>query len=126
MVYNFNRDIDKALQPSQQIPVPSFPKHVSYDLTLFGSWRRKAIDVPGGQVPAPDKYAVAGFCFAPMYNFGYKFRAGVSLDGVYDASANIYAKDYITPLDGGNEEDTFGIPRFASNFHWVYPHVENG
>lgn len=26
-----------------------------------------------------------------MYNFGYNFRAGVSVDGVYDESANIYA-----------------------------------
>ena len=134
VVYNFNRDIDKALQPSQQIPVPSFPRHVSYDLTLFGSWRRKAIDVPGGQVPAPDKYAVAGFCFAPMYNFGYKFRAGVSLDGVYDASANIYAKDYITPLDGGNEEDAFGIPPLRKQLslgvsargEWVMPYFTVG
>ena len=24
-----------------------------------------------------------------MYNFGYKFRAGVALDGVYDHSANM-------------------------------------
>ena len=29
-----------------------------------------------------------------MYNFGYNFRAGVSLDGVYDESANIYADEY--------------------------------
>ena len=77
---------------------------------LFGSWRRKAVDVPGGQVPAPGKYGVAGFCFAPMYNFGYKFRAGVSLDGVYDASANIYTKDYATQLDGASEEEAFGTP----------------
>lgn len=110
IVYNFNRNIDETMQSLQQLPAPVFPRHVSYDLTLFGSWRRKAIDVTGGQIPAPDKYAVAGFNFAPMYNFGYKFRAGVSLDGVYDASANIYAKDYITPLDGGNKEEAFGIP----------------
>lgn len=110
VAYNFNRDIDKTLQPLQQIPVPAFPRHVSYDLMLFGSWRRKAVDVPGGQVPAPGKYGVAGFCFAPMYNFGYKFRAGVSLDGVYDASANIYTKDYATQLDDASEEEAFGIP----------------
>ena len=61
IIYNFNRNINDVLQPSQQIPSPAFPKHVSYDLTVFGSWRRKAVDVPGGQVPAPGKYAVAGF-----------------------------------------------------------------
>ena len=42
-----------------------------------------------GQVPAPGTYNVFGFSFAPMYNFGYKFRAGVALDGVYDHSANM-------------------------------------
>ena len=111
VAYNFNRDIDKILQPLQQIPVPAFPRHVSYDLMLFGSWRRKAVDVPGGQVPAPGKYGVAGFCFAPMYNFGYKFRAGVSLDGVYDASANIYTKDYATQLDDASEEEALTMYR---------------
>lgn len=93
---------------------------------LFGSWRRKAVNVPGGQVPAPGKYGVAGFCFAPMYNFGYKFRAGVSLDGVYDASANIYTKDYATQLDDASEEEAFGTPRFANNSLWVSRHAENG
>ena len=38
---------------------------------------------------------VMGFNFAPMYNFGYKFRMGISLDGVYDGSANVYTEDYI-------------------------------
>lgn len=61
-----------------------------------------------------------------MYNFGYKFRAGVSLDGVYDAGANIYAKDYITPLNGGNEEEALASHHYVSNFLWVSQHAENG
>lgn len=61
-----------------------------------------------------------------MYNFGYKFRAGVSLDGVYDASANIYTKDYATQLDDASEEEAFGTPRFANNSLWVSRHAENG
>lgn len=134
VAYNFNRDIDKTLQPLQQIPVPAFPRHVSYDLMLFGSWRRKAVDVPGGQVPAPGKYGVAGFCFAPMYNFGYKFRAGVSLDGVYDASANIYTKDYATQLDDASEEEAFGTPPLRKQLslgvsargEWVMPYFTVG
>lgn len=108
LVYNFNRQDILPSQTSQSMVAPPFPKHVSYDLTMFGSWRRKAVDVAGGQVPAPGTYAAAGFSFAPMYNLGYKYRVGVALDGVYDASANIYAKDYIT--DGSHTEDTFGAP----------------
>lgn len=91
LIYNFNRKTYETAGLCQHPAVPPFPRHVSYDLTLFGSWRKKAVDVPGGQVPAPDTYPVFGFGFAPMYNFGYKFRAGVSLDGVYDGSANIRA-----------------------------------
>lgn len=109
VVYNFNREINAFEKSVQPVLIPPFPRHVSYDLTMFGSWRRKAVNVPGGQIPAPGTYAVAGFNFAPMYNFGYKFRAGVSLDGVYDASANIYSKDYISS-GGSNEEEAFGTP----------------
>lgn len=109
VVYNFNRELDIFDKSAKPLLIPAFPRHVSYDLTMFGSWRRKAVNVPGGQVPAPGTYAVAGFNFAPMYNFGYKFRAGVSLDGVYDASANIYSKDYISS-NGSSEKESFGTP----------------
>ncbi len=77
-----------------QSPVPKFPRHISYDLVLFGSWRRKGVTIGEGQmVASPETYPVLGFNFAPMYNFGYKFRAGISLDGVYDGSANVYSPD---------------------------------
>ncbi len=133
VVYNFNRNMDEVLHPAPQSAVQAFPRHLSYDLTLFGSWRRKAVDVPGGQVPAPDKYAVAGFCFAPMYNLGYKFRTGVSLDGVYDAGANI-TKDNIAPLFGGNENEAFIIPPLRKQLslgisargEWVMPYFTVG
>lgn len=104
VAYNFNRQADALTKAAYQTPVPVFPRHMSYDLTLFGSWRRKGVFVGNGQVAAPDAYTVLGFNFAPMYNIGYKFRAGVSLDGVYDASSNIYKADYenefITPSIG--------------------------
>ena len=104
LVYDFNRKADELAKSWQRPLVPAFPRHVSYDLTLFGSWRKKAVDVSGGQVPAPGTYSVFGFNFAPMYNFGYKFRAGVSLDGVYDGSANICRKynvdEFHTPSIG--------------------------
>ena len=91
LVYNFNRRADELGKSWQRPILPPFPRHISYDLTFFGSWRKKAVDFGGGQVPAPGTYTVAGFSFAPMYNLGYKFRAGVALDGVYDHSANIEA-----------------------------------
>lgn len=81
--------------------IPAFPKHVSYDLILFGAWRRKGVVLGESAIASPHVYPVAGFSFAPMYNFGYRVRAGVSLDGFYDGSANIYTEDYIVPYGGG-------------------------
>lgn len=95
LTYNFGRNPSEA--PTRTI-YPAFPRHVSYDLTLFGSWRRKGIEEGDRQYAAPDAYTVVGFNFASMYNFGYKFRAGVSLDGVYDGSANITIGDQIVPM----------------------------
>lgn len=104
VVYNFNREEPTPTKPPYLLPrIPLFPRHISYDLVLFGSWKRKGVQFGDDQVLAPDKYTVLGFNFAPMYNFGYRFRAGVSLDGTYDTSANVYMKDYIS----GTEEEFF-------------------
>lgn len=95
LVYNFNRK-ENAIRNSLDKPViPLFPRHVSYDLVLFGSWRSKGIRFGDDYLASPHKHTVLGFNFAPMYNISYKGRVGISLDGYYDGSANIYSKDYI-------------------------------
>lgn len=99
LIYKFDRKdyfLSKSLyQPS----IPKFPRHISYDLVLFGSWRRKGVNFGDEQVASPDTYTVLGFNFAPMYNLGYKLRVGISADGVYDSSANVYTEDYIASGD---------------------------
>ena len=95
LTYNFGR---KSAEMAPRTVCPAFPRHFSYDLTFFGSWRRKGIEVGDKQYAAPDAYTVLGFNFASMYNFGYKFRAGVSLDGVYDGSANVAIADQIVEM----------------------------
>ena len=95
LTYNFGR---KSSEMAPRTVCPAFPRHFSYDLTFFGSWRRKGIEVGDNQYAAPDAYTVLGFNFASMYNFGYKFRAGVSLDGVYDGSANVAIADQIVEM----------------------------
>lgn len=100
LTYNFGR---RSAEMAPRTATPAFPRHFSYDLTLFGSWRRKGIEVGDKQYAAPDAYTVVGFNFASMYNFGYKFRAGVSLDGVYDGSANLVMADGIVPAGGRSE-----------------------
>ena len=80
---------------------PDFRRHFSYDMVLFGSWRRKGIITQTDGYISPDKYPVVGFNFAPMYNFGPRFRAGLSLDGVYDSSSNVYM------VEGQNEDGVY-------------------
>lgn len=108
LVYNINRKDDAFTKPNYLSPIPKFPHHVSYDLVLFGSWRRKGVDYQDHQVPAPDAYTVLGFNFAPMYNVGYRCRLGMSLDGVYDGSANVTTEYY-----SGGDSDEFRTPSLA-------------
>lgn len=102
LVYNFNREENDLYKSSYRPSIVKFPRHISYDLVVFGSWRRKGVFIGEKQIASPGIYPVFGFNFAPMYNVGYKFRFGVSLDGVYDGSANVYAQEGITPLDGSS------------------------
>ena len=113
LAYNFGR---QSPETAPRTLCPDFPRHVSYDLTLFGSWRRRGIEIDGKQYAAPDAYTVVGFNFAPMYNFGYKFRAGVSFDGVYDGSANVISDsslDTIGSLDDMKTSDPGFIRQIA-------------
>ncbi len=95
VVYNINRQEDDLRASLFQPALPKFSKHISYDVVLFGSWRRKGIVYASGEgaVASPEAYTVFGFNFTPMYNLGYRFRVGVSADGVYDGSANIVMED---------------------------------
>ena len=109
VLYDFSPVAPDVADQIKAVGALKFPKHVSYDLVIFGSWKRTGVDFLGTQVAAPDKYPVVGAYFAPMYNFGYRFRAGVSLDAIYDGSANVYTEDYIV----GTEQPFFtpGIDR---------------
>ncbi len=102
LVYYINRPKSQESVSSAQATIPYFRRHISYDVLLFGSWRRKGVAIHDGLIASPRKYPVAGFSFAPLYNFNYKLRAGLSLDGVYDGSANAYTEDYII---GAGDDD---------------------
>jgi hypothetical protein len=94
VLYSFIPKKEAINLPSES-KVPVFKEHISYDLVLFGSWRRTGVDFLDTQIASPEAYPVMGFCFSPMYNLGYKLRLGLSLDGVYDGSANVYTEDYM-------------------------------
>jgi len=103
-------EMTEASAPDIPMHAPAFPRHVSYDVVLFGSWRRKGVAFTDKLYASPDSYPVVGFNVSPMYNFGYKFRAGISLDGIYDGSANVYTEDYIVEEGGYDPGYTFYQP----------------
>ncbi len=92
LAYYLNRENDKLI-PKRAIP--PFNKHISYDLLVYGAWRKQGIYLDGNPVALPDRYGVIGFNFTPLYNLNHWFNAGISLDGVYDSSSNLYIEDYI-------------------------------
>lgn len=97
-VYYLREQEEYLLRRRDRTRVLPFPRHMSYDLTLFGSWRRKGYFSDEKFVPSPNAYKVLGINLAAMYNVSYKFRTGVSLDWVYDASANVFVlSDPSTP-----------------------------
>lgn len=114
LVYNFNRDKEIYSGLDHSEAVMDFPRHVSYDLVFYGSWRRRVVLDNGEPVLLPDAYTVLGFSFSPMYNFGYRLRAGIALDGCYDSSANRYyqLEDEIVPLDSYEGRSYYGDPDF--------------
>lgn len=130
VTYDFNHRDEKS--PAQEV-CPAFERHMSYDLTLFGSWRRRGIEIDGGQYAVADAFPVVGISFAPMYNFGYKFRAGISLDGVFDGSTNVVLADQIVGM-GDSPEIIVDKPGFdrqialglSARAEFVMPHFSVG
>lgn len=129
LVYNINRRNEHLLRPVSKLYIPAFPRHMSYDLVLFGSWRRKGVTFGDVQVASPEAYTVLGLNLAAMYNLSYKLRLGLALDGVYDGSANVYTEDYIA----GTEQPFFKPPLsqqlalgFSGRAEYVMPYFTVG
>ena len=108
-VYHFNRKSSRE-SPSPRLDA-DFQRHISYETILFGAWRKKGVNLNGGAYASPHTYYAAGFNVAAMMNLGHKVRLGVSLDGVYDGSANIYVK----------QDDTFDYNSFPEEDDFITP-----
>ena len=100
VAYSLGKDHTADAPCSNAVALPEFPRHVSCDVTLFGAYRRKAIEMDYANVISPDRYPVFGFNINPMYDFGYRFRAGLSADGQFDSSAGLTAGDVICSVGG--------------------------
>ncbi len=78
----------------EEFPEPArvrnaFKRHVTYDLILHGAWRKRVDKFGNDSYVHQGYFAVAGLNFNPLYNIAEFFRAGLSLDLMYDESANL-------------------------------------
>ena len=70
-------------------PSPStFFDRVTWDLTLYGAWKRRGIETETGSYAVPGKYGVAGLNVNPLYRINRWLNVGPSFDAFYDSSAN--------------------------------------
>jgi hypothetical protein len=85
-----DRDARRA-PPRQASPPPAFTRRFSHELLLFGSWRSKSfrLEDNGPTLLSNRSFGVSGLSWATLYHLDRHFRAGASLDGVYDSSAGI-------------------------------------
>lgn len=67
-------------------------ERMSYDLTIFGSWRADRSIVDGHLHIINKAFPVAGLNFNPLYHFNDYLSAGASLDLIYDGSANLLSE----------------------------------
>jgi hypothetical protein len=111
LIYNFNREDNEQNGSVSYERMPIFKKYVIYDFVAFGSWRRKGVEFGDKKVASPFKYNVWGFNMSALYNLCYRFRTGLSLDGLYDTSANVSIEDEIVSL-GEDAKPTFVNPSF--------------
>lgn len=79
-----------------------FERRITCDLLLYGAWRQKAYTDGYDIYPINRKDAVVGFNINPMLNINPWLNAGVSVDGVYDGSANLRPDD--GPVQMGNDD----------------------
>ncbi len=93
---------------------PAFSRHVTYDLTVFGSWRKKVVDIGIKEFVMKRDYAIAGLNFNPMYNVCKYFRTGLSLDMLYDRSSNI--RNHITSINYDDKTFEHSNPPFTEQF----------
>lgn len=75
-----------------------FEPAMSYDITIYGAWRKNMFDASvanGLSEPEvnviPGHFGVAGFNINPLWHFNPLFSAGASLDFQYEEGANLSA-----------------------------------
>ena len=82
------------LQPVRHADWSGYERHVSYDLTLYGAWRKNLFNygAEGSEPkdhPIPGHFGLCGLNFNPLYHFKPMLSLGASLDMQYEQGANL-------------------------------------
>lgn len=83
------RERGRVGAPPSSRPSPPSSMRWTWDLTLYGAWKRKGLETEAGSYAIPGKYGVVGVNVNPLYRINRWLNVGPSLDASYDASANL-------------------------------------
>lgn len=77
-----------SFKPSER-PTLLIPRHLSYDLIIYGAFRVREINHDEVKYIPKHEFGVYGINFNPMYHFNNNLSAGASVDLQYDSSSNL-------------------------------------
>ncbi len=60
-----------------------------YDITVYGSWRKRGLIIDGEAQMCPGRFGVVGLQFSPMRRLNHVVAVGASLDLQYDESSGL-------------------------------------
>ena len=104
------RERGRVGAPPSSRPSPPSSKRWTWDLTLYGAWKRKGLETEAGSYAIPGKYGVVGINVNPLYRINRWLNVGPSLDASYDASANL---EFDTPTGDKFQQPTEADVRMA-------------
>jgi hypothetical protein len=92
--------------------LPPVERYWFMDLTLYGAWKKKGVDMESGAYALPGTYGVIGFTLNPLYHVNHWLNIGASLDGSYDGSANmeVDSQALANAYWDGTDDDIFMPP----------------
>jgi hypothetical protein len=92
--------------------LPPVERYWFMDLTLYGAWKKKGVDMENGAYALPGTYGVIGFTLNPLYHVNHWLNIGASLDGSYDGSANmeVDSQALANAYWDGTDDDIFMPP----------------
>ena len=82
------RTLEGQEHTSLHTPHSSLLNNITWDLTLYGAWKRRGVETETGTYAVPGKYGVAGINVNPLYRINRWLNVGPSFDAFYDSSAN--------------------------------------